>query len=224
MAASTAHHSERMIEAPVRYAVVFREGAGPVVAGALDVSEGGLLLSGRVDGRPHELGVALTDVVEIKIGRFPAERLNGYPTVLLVRGRMPAVQVAPMGAGLLNEVADLLIALAAEPTGEGDELAVVVPLRQGCLERAKRLLELGPPLDAAVVGLTEHEVYLREGEAVFVFRGPDVAARVGQAMSDPDLWRAGISWQDCIAGPPEITKIHGLLSADETPAYRWTSS
>lgn len=213
-----------MVGPPVRYAVVFREGAGPAAAGALEVSEGRLLLASRTHGRAHEVAVAFTDVVEIHVGRLPAERLNGRPTVVLVRKRMPAVQVAPLGAGLLNELADLLIALTAEPSEEGDELAVVVPLRQGCLERARRLLEFGPPLDPAALGLTGHEVFLREGEAVFVFRGPNVAARVGQAMGSPDLWRAGINWEDCIAGPPEIAKAADVVSSDETPAYRWTAA
>jgi len=206
-----------------RYAVVFREQGGAAAAGALELRPDRLLLRGRAEQLPAELSVPFADIAEIRIGRRPADRLNGYATLVLERTHLPSVQVAPLGAGLLHEIADLVSALTAERRRDGDELAVVVPLKPGCLRRARELLEAGPPLDPAALGLGGHEVYLREGEAVFVFRGPDVGARVGKAMRSPALWRAGLAWQDCIAGRPQVQRSSATLSTGETPAYSWTA-
>jgi hypothetical protein len=134
---------------------------------------------------------------------------------------MPALQVAPLGAGLLHEIADLLLALTAERRAGGEVLAVVVPLKPDCLVRAAKLLQAGPPLDPAALGLTSHQVYLRESEAVFVFRGPNVTAGVGKAMRSPAMWRAGLAWQDCIAGRPSIHRSTEMLSSEATPDYSW---
>jgi hypothetical protein len=204
-----------------RYAVVFRERGGAVFAGSLELRRDRLLLSGRAGQRRVDLSVPLVDIAEIRIGRLPADRLNGYVTLVLERGRMSALQVAPLGAGVLHEIADLLSALAAEGRAGGEELAVVVPLKPNCLVRAAELLEAGPPLDPVALGLTSHQVYLREGEAVFVFRGPDVSARVGKAMRRPALWRAGLAWQDCIAGRPSIHSSTEMVSREAIPAYSW---
>jgi len=204
-----------------RYAVVFREQGGAAAAGALEMGPDGLLLRGGAGQLPAELSVPFADIAEVRIGRRPPDRLNGYATLVLERAHMPSVQVAPLGAGLLHEIADLVSSLTVEHRGR--ELAVVVPLKPGCLRRARTLLEAGPPLDPAALGLTGHEVYLREDEAVFVFRGPDVSARVGKAMRSPALWRAGLAWQDCIAGRPRIQQSPATLSTEEMPAYSWTA-
>jgi len=102
-------------------------------------------------------------------------------------------------------------------------LAVVVPLKPNCLVRAAKLLQAGPPLDPAALGLTSHQVYLREREAVFVFRGPNVSAGVGKAMRSPALWRAGLAWQDCIAGRPSIHRSIETVSSEATPDYSWSA-
>lgn len=205
------------------YAVVFCERGGAPAAGALELHRGRLLLTGRAGQKRCALSLPLADVTAIRIGRVRVDRLNGYPTLVLERGPRPAVQVAPLGAGLLHEIADLLLAISAERRAGGEELAVVVPLKPNCLLRAAKLLEAGPPLDPAALGLTGHEVYLRDGEAVFVFRGPDVSARVGKAMRSPALWRAGLAWQDCIAGRPSIHRSTEMLAREATPAYTWAT-
>jgi hypothetical protein len=206
-----------------RYAVVFSERGGDAAAGALELNDDRLLLKGGTGQKRRALSVPLADITAIRIGRLLADRLNGRTTLVLDRGRRPAVLVAPLGAGLLHEIADLVGALTAEQRANGEELAVVVPLRPNCLPRAAKLLEAGPPVDPAALGLTSHQVYLREGEAVFVFRGPDVSARVGQAMRSPALWRAGLAWQDCIAGRPTIHRSTDMLSREAAPAYSWAA-
>ena len=99
-------------------------------------------------------------------------------------------------------------------------LAVWVPLKPGCLGRARKLLAKGPPLDPASLELSGHEVYLSESEAVFVFHGANVRAQVNRAIRHPAVWRAGVAWQRCFAAPPQIVEP-AELSLDADPAYRW---
>jgi len=205
------------------YAVVFCERGGDAAAGALELRQDRLLLMGRAGPKRCALRVPSADITAIRIGWLPADRLNGHTTLVLERERRPAVQVAPVGAGLLHEIADLVGALRAERRAGGEELAVVVPLKPNCFVRAAKLLEAGPPVDPAALGLTSHQVYLREGEAVFVFRGPEVSARVEKAMRSPALWRAGLAWQDCIAGRPTIHRSTEMLAREATPAYSWAA-
>jgi len=206
----------------VQYAVVFREQGEPPATGSLELAQDRLLLTGGAGGHVHQLEVELANIVEIHVGRRPADRLNGYRTLVLERAHMPAVQIAPLEASLLHEIADLLATLTSGRPTSGDELAVVVPLKPDCLGRARQLLAHGPPLDPAALGLTSHHVYLREREAVFIFLGPDVEARVGRAMRSPALWRAGIAWQNCIAGRPRVDR-HARVPVGEEAAYSWTA-
>lgn len=206
-----------------RYPVIFREHGKTPVAGSLELRDDRLVLAGRTDHRRLELSVPFEAIAEVRIGRLPDDRLNGYPTLVLERAELPALQVAPFGAGLLSEIADLVSVLTSERRA-GDELAVVVPLKPACLARARKLLEAGPPLDPAALGLSSHQVYLSEDEAVFVFRGPNVSSRVGKAMRSPALWRAGLAWQGCIAGQPSVLRSTAIPSREGAPAYSWTAA
>jgi len=147
--------------------------------------------------------------------------LNGRQTLVLERMNLTPVQVAPLGVALLPEIADLLASLTR--TSGGDVLMVSAPLKPGCVGRVRGLLEKGPPIDPAAFGLSGHEVYLFEGEAVFVFRGSKVRDQVGQAMRHPAVWRAGLSWKRCFAGPPHVVDDPLYAKPDEVPAYRWMS-
>jgi hypothetical protein len=207
-----------------RYAVVFRERGGLVVAGCLEVAEDRLRLAGGRGTDARTVEVPLADIGDVHVGRSPADRLRGNPTLVLERIELPPLDIAPIGAGLLHEIADLLALLTSEGPGTSRTLVVVVPLKPGCLERAGALLGDGPPLDPSTLGLTGHHVYLHDREAIFVFQGPDVEARVGQAMRSPALWRAGIAWQACIAGRPRVDKHPPMLAVDETAAYSWTAA
>jgi hypothetical protein len=168
-----------------------------------------------------ELEIPFSALVEVRIGRSPSERLNGYPTLVLERNTPPAVHVAPLSPLLLHELADLLASLR-DRTG-GDVLVVLAPLKPGCLGRARRLLAKGPPFDPASVRLSSHEVYLSETEAVFVFHGREVRTRINQAVRHPAVWRAGIAWQRCFAAPPQIVELT-KISLDSNPAYSWIES
>jgi len=202
-----------------RYAVTFRSGSA-AATGRLDIEQDRLVLQGVAGPDVVELAIPFADLVEIRVGRRPEERLNGYRTILLERTNGPAVRVAPLGLAMLPEIADLLQSLT-RPTDEG-VLAVSVRLKAGCLGRARELLAKGPPLDPALLGLSHHEVYLRDDEAVFVFHGTGVRARVSQAIRHPAVWRAGLAWQRCFAAAPQIVDV-AALTLDTAPAYSWAA-
>jgi hypothetical protein len=203
-----------------QFAVVFRAG-GSAAAGVLEVEDDRLLLHGRAGSEDVRVEIPFSELSEVRVGRSRGERLNGYATLVLERGDPPAAQVAPLEMAFVPEIADLLVSLSRR--AEGDALAVVVPLKPGCLGRARKLLADGPPVEPASLGLAGHEVYLSEAEAVFVFRGSDVRARVSRAIRHPAVWRAGLAWQRCFAEPPHIAEL-GALYFDAPPAYRWTSA
>ena len=200
-----------------RFAVVFRDGSTEA-PGALEVESDCLRLNGRASDGDVELEIPYSDLSEVRIGRRPSERLNGYATLVLERTALPAVHVAPLGVALLPEIASLVTALTRG--AGGGVLAVRVPLKPGCLDRARKLLAKGPPLDPASLGLTGHEIYLREGEAVFLFRGSNVGEQIKQAIRHPAIWRAGLSWQRCFASAPQIVDSADL-SLDANPSYCW---
>jgi hypothetical protein len=91
-------------------------------------------------------------------------------------------------------------------------LVVVVPLRDGAREEARRLIAEGAPFDLERSDLTRHEVFLTDREVVFVFEGDEPRAAVERLAGDPDVWRAAGAWRACLAGRPRI--------ADE--AFAWS--
>jgi hypothetical protein len=201
-----------------RYAVVFREGTVQAT-GRLDVEPDRLLLQGVSAHGELTLEIPCSELREVRVVQSPRERLNGYRTLVLDRSRGQAIQVAPLGVAFVPEIVSLLSSLTNR---DCDALAVRVVLKEGCLERARELLAKGPPLDPASLGLSSHEVYLREGEAVFVFRGSDVRARVNKALAHPAVWRAGLAWQRCFAAAPQIVDAADVW-LDPAPAYAWAA-
>jgi hypothetical protein len=208
-----------------RYAVVFREGTNAPTAGGLVVGADGLRLLGRGrDGRV-EVSIPYAELREVRIGRSREESLNGHPALVLARRTASPVQVGPLGAGLLHELADLLAALTTEHADDEVQVVVIVPLKAGCADRARALLEQGPPFDPAALGLTRHEVFVGDREAVFVFGGPQVREKIAHATHDPTLWRAGMAWRACIAGRPRLLDSRELPAAavDALPVYTWAA-
>jgi hypothetical protein len=202
-----------------RFAVVFREGAAQAT-GRLDVEPDRLLLQGVSARGELTVEVPWSELREVRAVQSPRERLNGHRTLVLERSRGPVIQVAPLGIAFVPEIVSLLNSLANR---DGDALAVRVALKEDCLGRARELLAEGPPLDPASLGLSGHEVYLREGEAVFVFRGRDVRARITKALGHPAVWRAGLAWQRCFAAAPQIVDAADVW-VDPEPAYVWSAS
>lgn len=209
---------------PARYAVVFRADGELPAAGALVVDEDRLVLEGRGRDGPTKLCIPYSELTGVRIGRSPEERLNGRPALLLERENQRSVQVEPFGVGFLHELAQLLTVLATGTDERDEQVAVVVPLKKGRLERARELVDRGPPFDPAALGLTGHEVYLAADAAIFVFAGPGARAMLERASRDPSLWRFGLAWRDCIGGRPHVAaavearRIHG-----QQPVYRWNA-
>jgi hypothetical protein len=207
-----------------RYAAVFREGAHAPTAGGLVIDDERLLLVGRCGEGRVEVSVRYTELREVRIGRSPEERLNGQPVLVLERRNAPRVQIAPLGAGLLYELADLLATLATEHVDSEEQVAVIVPLKTGCVEKAKELVAQGPPFDPAALGLTRHQVFVTKREALFVFVGPQVRETLERATRNPMLWSAGLAWRSCIAGRPRLSNPSEALPADDArPVYSWAA-
>lgn len=210
--------------AGVRYAVAFRSGTGPTVGGALTLDETGLVLVGKSRDDGAELRVAYSAVSDVRIGRSSEESVHGRPTVVLSLGDGPSVQIEPLGAGLLHELADRLAALALEHADIGEQVVVTVPLKKGRAAKARELVAHGPPFDPTLLGLRRHEVFVNRREAVFVFTGPHVREKFERATRNPTLWLAGLAWTSCVAGRPRVaSRYEALARDDEEPVYRWAA-
>ncbi len=83
------------------------------------------------------------------------------------------------------------------------QLVVVVPLKEGAYEEAKRLLADGPPLALEDSAFDRHEVHLTRNEVVFVFTSPEgVPATLSVRAGEPDFWRAAAKWRPLLDGKP----------------------
>lgn len=184
------------------YGVVWREGSGPLAAGKLELLPRGVRLDG-LDGS-HE--IAYEGLAAVRVGRTAGERIDGRPSVVLVRAHGDPVTIATVAQpSLVGEIAERLTAMqldAAPPR----RLAVVVPLQPNAYDAVRDLLAGGPPFDPEQIpGLDRHEVFLSREEAVFVFdsgAGADTLA----LLSEPDFLRTAISWREHIAGPPRVAE------------------
>jgi hypothetical protein len=95
------------------------------------------------------------------------------------------------------------------------QLVVVVPLKEGAYEEAKRLLESDSPLDLEGSHFTRHEVHLTRREAIFVFTTPeDEPATVSIRADDLSFWTAARAWEPLIDGQPRRAET----------AFKWSRS
>ena len=172
--------------------------------GRLSSTPIGCGLKGRSAEGRVELSVPYAELTEVRIGRAPEERLSGHLTLLVGREHAPPLQIEPLGAGLLHEIADLLAVLATQHADSGEQVAVIVPLKRGQLARVQELVAQGPPFDPAALGLTRHQVFLSAREVTFIFAGEHVRATLEHATSDPTLWqrRARLARLHRRAAPP----------------------
>lgn len=90
-------------------------------------------------------------------------------------------------------------------------IAVVVPLRPGARDEARRLLESGPPFDLSAAALRSHDVYLTDYEAVFVFEGSAARAALEALIGEASVWKAGLAWRGLLDGRPRLAE----------PAFAW---
>ena len=82
---------------------------------------------------------------------------------------------------------------------------------EGRGDRARLLMESGPPFDPETTPLLRHDVYLTDHEVVFVFEGPEAKRAVERLVGDPGVLRAAAAWRECLDGRPRIAE----------PAFAW---
>ncbi len=187
-----------------RYPVVWREDGQEPAAGELVVDRDVLRFYGVRSGDPVEARLRFAEVRAVRVARRKGERLNDRATIVLDRGAAGPFLVGPLGAGLLGEITALLTVLHEEGTIRAEHVAVLVPLRRGTAATVRELVAEGPPFDLEAAGIRQHEVYVGDREAVFVFRGPDVRSVLEHALSDPAFWKAGLAWRNVLAGRPQL--------------------
>jgi hypothetical protein len=191
-------------ERPGDYAVVWRTGDGPTSSGRLELGADELVLHGS--GGREGFRIPLDELSSVEIGRGAGDRINGEKSLVLERQSCERVLVAALGGlGLLGELTDLLARLRAERAARAS-VAVVVPIRRGTAEAARRLVEEGPPFDVEGVGLERHHVFVSEREVVFFFEGESAAAAVDALTRSPDALKAAVRWRGILGGRPRIAE------------------
>ncbi len=197
--------SERDIRTnPHDYAVVWRTGEGPPSSGRLEVGDDALVLHGS--SAPEGLRITFDELSSVEIGRGACERVNGDKSLVLERHSCERVLVAALGGvGLLGELNELLARLRAEHVARA-RVAVVVPIRRGKAELARRLVEEGPPFDIEDVGLERHHVFVGEREVVFFFEGDQAATAVNALARSPGVLKAAARWRGILAGRPRLAE------------------
>jgi hypothetical protein len=191
-------------ECPHDYAVVWRTGEGPTSSGRLELGAHELVLQGSAE--PEGFRIPFDELASTGIGRGAGDRINGEKSLVLERRSCERVLIAAFGGvGLLGELTDLLARLRAEHAARAC-VAVVVPIRRGTAEAARRLVGEGPPFDVEGVGFERHHVFVSEREVVFFFEGESGAAAVDALTRSPDALKAAVRWRRILGGRPRIAE------------------
>jgi hypothetical protein len=112
-----------------------------------------------------------------------------------------------MSAGILQELIDRLARLRlAAPR----RATVVLPLKEGALERVRELVAQGPPFDPADTFLTGHQLLLTPEAAIFVFEA-DSDEGLTALLSQLEVGVEAVAWRELVAGPPRLAEM----------AYAW---
>jgi hypothetical protein len=191
------------------YAVKWREPDGQTYVGSLALGPRTLRLEGRgPDGPAVDRQIGYEEVQGLRLGSHGSDRLGGRPALVVDRAEGPyVVTSAGMSAGIVQELVDRLAGLRlAAPR----RATVVVPLKEGAVDRVRELVAHGPPFDPAETALTRHQLLLTPQEAIFVFESETedgLAALLGQL----DIWAAAVAWRHFVGGPPRLAEV----------AYAW---
>ena len=200
------------------YAVVWREGDGPVGSGRLEVHARDVVLDGAVEGEAVVRRIPIAELKSIRVGRGGEDRLSGRPSLVLEPVEGPVIRVASVEQpGIVAELAKLLDGLRA---GAPRRALVVVPLEPGMRDRARELVSSGPPFDLEDVGLRRHSVHLIDDAVVFSFEAAD-GRSLDRLLEEPGLWQAADAWREIVSGPPQLAEdafeweaapavVHGL--------------
>jgi hypothetical protein len=188
------------------YAVTWQEGTGQIHPGKLELGPGGFVLEGSDGSGALTRDVGYEQVANVRVARIPGDRLCGRPTLVVDRLRNGSLRIAGVSQpGIISELAEHLTAMRLGERPRLHRLVIILPLQQGARERAKALLEKGPPFDPEAAGLERHHVFLADNDAVFVFEA-DASDAVERLASDETLWSAVAGWTDLVAGPPLLAE------------------
>jgi hypothetical protein len=190
------------------YAVKWREPDGHAYVGRLELGPRALRLVSDIGGAGVDRQIGYDELDGLRIGHDAGERLEGRRALVIERGH-GAYHLTSTGleAGILLELVDRLAALSlAAPR----RATLVVPLKEGALERVRELTAGGPPFDPSRTPLTRHQLLLTDEEAIFVFETADERG-LDALLAEIDLGAAASAWRDLIAGPPRLAEI----------AYSW---
>jgi hypothetical protein len=90
------------------YGVVWREGEEPLVAGKLELRPSGIRLDGLDGSRDIPYGL----LAGVRVGRLAGERIDGRPSVVLVRYTGGPIMIATVAKpSLMGEIVEKLAAL-----------------------------------------------------------------------------------------------------------------
>ena len=195
----------------VTYGVVWREGSGPLARGKLELRPRVLHLDGMAAARPVAHAIAYDELEQVRVGRAPAERLDGRPSLVLERRAADRIAIASVAQpGVIGELAERLTSLKS--AGMGRRTSVIVPLVDGAYDAVRRLLDEGPPFDPEQIGLARHDVFITPSEVVLVFEAASSEGGLESLLAEPALWASAHAWSEYLAGPPRIAET----------AYAWT--
>lgn len=180
------------------YAVVWSDDGGPLHAGRLVLREGALELRGADAANP--LVVPADTLAGAHAAR--ADSLRGCPTIVLERHDKTQIRVGALGLGIVGEVLELIATLSA--SAAESRAIVIVPLRKGTAMRARELIAAGPPFDPAAVGLSRHDVFVSEREAIFILEGPRIRETLDRLLADVSVWPLAAAWRSCLGGRPRL--------------------
>lgn len=193
------------------YAVKWREPDGQTFIGRLALGPRALRLEGRrrgAEGPAVNRQFGYEALQGLRIGSRGADRLDGRPALVVERPEGDyLVADAGMGAPIVQELVDRLAELRLAVRRKA---TVVIPLKEGMIERVRELVSDGPPFDPADTALTRHELLLTPQEAIFVFEA-ETEDGLRALLDQLDIWAAAAAWGELVAGPPRLADI----------AYAW---
>lgn len=85
-------------------------------------------------------------------------------------------------------------------------VAVIAKLKANTIERARELIEKGPPFDPEKLDFERHYVYLSDDHAIFVFEGARVNALVRMVAGSGTAAQALADWEPTLDGMPRLAR------------------